>query len=166
MGTGWLVRPDLLITAGHVVYDWSRRLGPAKEMKCYIGYNGRASVMTSHVQARFAEKVVTTAEWLESNENRRKDLAFVQVDRPYTGNLRNFIFADTQESDTQALLGVVGYPGDKYLVDEVGGDDEPGAQMYEEFAPTSYDLKTSRRNMLEYRISTFGGKCLPPFSIC
>ena len=165
MGTGWLVRPDLLITAGHVVYDWGRRLGPVKEMKCYIGYNGRASVMTSHVQARFAKKVVTTVEWLEKSDNRQKDVAFVQVDRPFTGNLRNFLYTDTHESDTQ-VLGVVGYPGDKSLKDEVSDDDEAGAQMYEEFASTSYDLKTSRRNMLEYRISTFGGKCSPLSSRC
>ena len=164
MGTGWLVRPDLLITAGHVVYDWSSRLGPTKEIKCYIGYNGRASVGTSHVQARFAKKVVTTVEWLESTDNRQKDVAFVQVDPPFLGNLRIFGLADTQESDTQVLLGVVGYPGDKSLVDEVSGDNEAGAQMYEEFAPTSYDLKTSRRNMLEYKISTFGGKHSPPSS--
>ena len=44
MGSGWLIRPDLLVTAGHVVYDRNSNLGPATQIKCYIGYNGVDSV--------------------------------------------------------------------------------------------------------------------------
>lgn len=70
MGTGWLVSPDLLVTAGHVVYDWDRQLGPCTQMKCYIGYNGRDSVKSPQVQSRHGVNVVTTADWVETDINR------------------------------------------------------------------------------------------------
>lgn len=60
-----------------------------------------------------------------------------------------------------ALLGVVGYPGDKYL------NKEKGAQMYELFETVDYDLGKGAGNMLQYRISTFKGEwltgCLIPW---
>jgi V8-like Glu-specific endopeptidase len=76
MGTGWLVRPDLLITAGHVVFDYSYEYRAAVQIKCYIGYDGRNSVGGPTCQPRYGKHVVTTGEW--TNEpNRRKDLAFI-----------------------------------------------------------------------------------------
>ena len=44
MATGWLIRPDLIVTAGHVVFDRSRGYGAVTQLKCYIGYNGAGSV--------------------------------------------------------------------------------------------------------------------------
>lgn len=160
MGTGWLIRPDLLVTAGHVVYDWGRRYGAATQIRCYIGYNGRASVKTAQVQARYGVNVVTTAEWIEAANNRTRDVAFVQLDRPFTGNLRTFNFVNTPLTGHKTLLGVVGYPGDKSLRDLETGDEEQGAQMYEEYAKNDYDIEASPRHMVEYSISTFGGKIL------
>ncbi|KAI8690606.1 Serine protease [Fusarium sp. Ph1] len=161
IGTGWLIRPDLLVTAGHVVYDHGYRYGPADQIKCYIGYNGRDSVKTSAVQARYGLNVVSTAEWIESPNNRSRDVAFIQVDRPFTGNLRTFNFTKTPPSGQGIVLGVVGYPGDKSLRD-ADGEDEKGAQMYEEFAKTDFDLAASPGNMVEYRVSTFGGQSGAP----
>ncbi|KAL2684969.1 hypothetical protein Neosp_006062 [[Neocosmospora] mangrovei] len=161
IGTGWLIRPDLLVTAGHVVYDHGYRYGPADQIKCYIGYNGRDSVKTSAVQARYGLNVISTAEWIESPNNRSRDVAFIQVDRPFTGNLRTFNFTKTPPSGQGIVLGVVGYPGDKSLRD-TDGEDEKGAQMYEEFAKTDFDLAASPGNMVEYRVSTFGGQSGAP----
>ncbi|RSM11261.1 hypothetical protein CEP52_003134 [Fusarium oligoseptatum] len=161
IGTGWLIRPDLLVTAGHVVYDHGYRYGPADQIKCYIGYNGRDSVKTSAVQARYGLNVISTAEWIESPNNRSRDVAFIQVDRPFTGNLRTFNFTKTPPSGQGIVLGVVGYPGDKSLRD-ADGEDEKGAQMYEEFAKTDFDLAASPGNMVEYRVSTFGGQSGAP----
>ncbi|PNY27273.1 Uncharacterized protein TCAP_02805, partial [Tolypocladium capitatum] len=155
MGTGWLIRPDLLVTAGHVVYDWGHHFGAATQIKCYIGYNGRASVKGPDVQARFGKTIVTTAEWIKAVDNRPRDVAFIQVHKAFTGNLRAFSFVNTPASDT-CLLGIVGYPGDKSL--DSGGRTETGAQMYEQFKKTKYGLDSSQRHMLEYRVSTFGGQ--------
>ncbi|RGP72925.1 glutamyl endopeptidase [Fusarium longipes] len=70
MGTGWLIRPDVLVTAGHVVYDWGRRYGAASQIRCFIGYNGRASLQTAQVQARYGVKVISTEGWLQDAGNR------------------------------------------------------------------------------------------------
>ncbi|GJD05095.1 ATP synthase F1 [Colletotrichum higginsianum] len=160
MGTGWLIRPNLLVTAGHVVYDWSRGLGEAREIRCYIGYSGAASVGKPHVQTRSATKIVTTAEWLstKADRTRAKDVAFIQVDRDFEGNLSLFKYSiNTPVAGRGSNLGVVGYPGDKSLRNEDTGENEMGAEMYEAFQDTDYDIGKSQRNMIEYKISTYGG---------
>ncbi|TDZ31010.1 Glutamyl endopeptidase [Colletotrichum spinosum] len=162
MGSGWLIGPDTVVTAGHVVYDWGHRLQSAIEIKCYIGYSGKASVGTSAVQARFGERIITTAEWIEAAGNRTHDLAFIKVNRPFTGNLGNFSFRDTPLVGRGASVGVVGYPGDKYLEGVNGQNGEKGAQMYEEFAATDYSLEKSERHMIEYQVSTFAGQSGAP----
>ncbi|KAF5644352.1 glutamyl endopeptidase [Fusarium sp. NRRL 25303] len=156
MGTGWLIRPDLLVTAGHVTYDWGRRLGPADQIKCYIGYNGKESVRSPQVQARYGAKVVTPAGWIETSSNRQQDVAFIQLDRPFTGNLRLFSYLDTPQTGNGIYLGIVGYPGDRML------QDEQGAQMYEEFARSDYNIGDSPHHMVEYSISTFAGQAGAP----
>ena len=163
MGTGWLIRPDLLVTAGHNVYNWSagangEGLGKAVYIKCYIGYHGRDLVGTPAVQQRLAKNVVTTAEWLTSKDNRHRDVAFIQVDRPFEGNLRLFSYLPTPKSGDE-MLGVVGYPADKILID-TDGREEKGAVMYEQFTDVQYNLEDPKNKptMLKYRISTFGGK--------
>lgn len=152
IGTGWLIRPDLVVTGGDVVYSTSQNLGACTQMKCYIGYNGRESIKTPRVQSRYGVNVATTAKWLETDQNRSRDVAFIQINRPFEGNLGTFKFEATPLSGENVKLGIVGYPGDKTFGDEAGG------RMYAEFANTSYDLSESPGNLLDYRISTFGGK--------
>ncbi|KAK0724125.1 trypsin-like cysteine/serine peptidase domain-containing protein, partial [Lasiosphaeris hirsuta] len=166
IGTGYLVSPDTFITAGHCVFDRSsdgkNGFGRVKSMKCYIGYRGRASINEpdSDVQARTAVRTITTSEWIKDGE-RRRDVAFVRIDEPFEGrfgvkSLRPFIFQDTPVQEDGALLGVVGYPGDKSL------DNENGAEMFELFETVDYDLTKSDMDMLEYRISTFKGQSGAP----
>ncbi|KZL65429.1 atp synthase f1 [Colletotrichum incanum] len=162
MGSGWLINPDTVVTAGHVVYDWGYRLQSAIEIKCYIGYSGRGSVGSSNVQARFGERIITTAKWIEAAGNRTHDIAFIKVNRPFSGNLRNIPFKETPVFAKGVNLGVVGYPGDKYLEGKNGESGEKGAQMYEEFAPTDYNIEKSERHMIEYQVSTFAGQSGAP----
>ncbi len=48
MATGWLISPNTLAIAGHVLYDHSgndgKGFGKVKTMQCYIGYIGRDSL--------------------------------------------------------------------------------------------------------------------------
>ncbi|KAJ7328993.1 hypothetical protein DFH08DRAFT_1084441 [Mycena albidolilacea] len=163
MGTGWLIRPDLLVTAGHVVYDKAYGCRAATQIKCYIGYNGVQSVPKQGdvveaipaVQPRYGSKVVTTASWIEDSDARPRDVAFIQVHKDFVGSLNVFKFADTI-SPSVVRLGVVGYPGDKAL------NGESGAQMYELFDNTSIDLDTTPRNMITYKVSTAGGQSGAP----
>ncbi|KAI8627468.1 trypsin-like serine protease [Xylariaceae sp. FL1651] len=166
MGTGWLIAPDLLVTAGHNVFNWAHGeegLGRAVHIKCYIGYHGRDSINSPIVQCRSAKKVVTTAEWLTSKDNRHRDVAFIQVDRAFEGNLRVFSYKATPKAGDE-MIGVVGYPADKSITDS-DGREEKGAMMYELFNDVQYNLEDKKNNalqMLKYRISTFGGQSGAP----
>jgi len=155
IGTGWLIADDLLVTAGHCAYDWGNDMGPAVTVKAYMGYSGKASIGNNSVQFRMGKRIVTTAAWLQSEgKDRTSDVAFIQLDRPFKGNLNKISFEDTPTRGT-AKLGVVGYPGDKER------DGEHGADMFEQFADVNYDLEKSIRHMLEYKISTYGGMYHP-----
>ncbi|KAJ9608503.1 hypothetical protein H2200_007491 [Cladophialophora chaetospira] len=154
MGTGWLIRPDLLVTAGHCVYDWSQDggLGRAVSVKAWIGYNGKKSINSRSVQFRQGVQIVTTSGWLSSADNRTNDVSFVRLDSPFVDPpatpLTPFRFAGTPGTGTD-ILGVVGYPGDMSF------NGEKGAQMYEEFGLVKFDITTSDQHMLNYRISTY-----------
>ncbi|KAH0031796.1 hypothetical protein KCU78_g2706, partial [Aureobasidium melanogenum] len=154
MGTGWLIRPDLLVTAGHVVFDHSKNYRATVQIKCYIGYNGKASVSSSTCQPRYGQRVITTREWTKT-PNRGKDVAFIQVTKPFEGNLNLFSYVDTPVSD-KTTLNIVGYPGDKAF------DNEYGAQMYELSDKTTYDLNDNNLHMIHYQISTYGGQSGAP----
>ncbi|KAF7554159.1 hypothetical protein G7Z17_g3099 [Cylindrodendrum hubeiense] len=162
MGTGWLIRPNLLVTAAHVVYHLGDEggFGPIKQIKCYIGYNGRASVASNQVQVRYGQFVVLPAEWLKAPDNRTRNVAFVRLENPFHGDLRLFSFSSTPEVG-ESVLGLVGYPRDHFIFDdEIVG--EFGAQIYEQFYSVSYDLLRNNHHMIEYKISTYLGLCGAP----
>ena len=154
MGTGWLIRPDLLVTAGHMVFDWENKFGRCIEVKAYVGYNGCASVLEGKAQFQRGKKVVTTIDFLEDEDNRQADVAFIQLDKPFK-DVNPITFAPTPETGNE-ILGVVGYPGDKVK------DMEPGAQMWAEFKKTSWNLSDDKLHMLKYRINTAKGNCVSP----
>lgn len=166
MGSGWLIEPDLMVTAGHNVYNWAgpdgdTPLGQAVTIQCHIGYHGEDSVGNDpSVQSRMAKRCVTSAEWLQNKKNRHRDFAIIQVDRPFTGNLRLFRFENTPSQGNESI-GVVGYPGDMRIRNK-SGKMEAGALMYMQFAGTAYNRNTSKLGLLTYRISTFGGQSGSP----
>ena len=130
MGTGWLVKPDVLVTAGHCTYDWSHALGRATEVKAYIGYNGKASVSSKggNVQFRTGKRIVTPEGWLKERGAKNFDVGFIQVNEPFTG-ITTIKYKNTP-AEGEETLGVVEYPGD--LKDK---NREKGACMYEMFLP-------------------------------
>jgi hypothetical protein len=131
MGTGWLIRPDLLVTAGHCSYDWSHNLGRATEVKAYIGYKGNESIKTPNVQFRHVSRIVTTMGWLRGKGAKNFDVSFMRLDKPFTG-VTPLKYKETPPAG-EAEIGVVGYPGD--LQDMV--TKEKGANMYEMFLKVS-----------------------------
>lgn len=142
MGTGWLIRPDILVTAGHCAYDWKRQLGRATEVQCYVGYDGRQSVKSPNVQFRSVKRVVTTEGWIKAKGQRSFDVSFMQVDRPFTG-IRPVEFDSTPDK-ANTTIGVVGFPSD--LTD--GDSGERGAHMYEMFLPVRDQCASLNRGPL------------------
>ncbi|KAJ4293978.1 hypothetical protein N0V90_007667 [Kalmusia sp. IMI 367209] len=157
-GTGWLIRPDLMVTAGHCVFDWGHSLGPVVQIQAYVGYNGKDSVtdLKAKVQFRTGKRVATTLEWVTAKGQRKFDVGFVQLDAPFT-NVTPWKFDETPLSGSYKL-GVVGYPGD--LSDPK--TKEMGAQMYEMYLNTNYHLAESHLQMIQYEIDTAGGNSGSP----
>lgn len=52
IATGWLIRPDLIVTAGHVACDFDHGFGLLKSIKVYIGYDGAKTIHSNNVQYR------------------------------------------------------------------------------------------------------------------
>jgi V8-like Glu-specific endopeptidase len=156
MGTGWLIRKDLVVTAGHNVYSTSYG-GKANQIKCWVGYYGRDSINEREVQHRKALNVVTTARWFQEGPGpdcRIRDVALIQVSVPFEGKLRLFPFISAPEKLTFHLR-VVGYPGD---LPKDTDKKEKGSSMYVGERKVNFDLNTTKNHMIEYSIDTFGGK--------
>ena len=94
MGTGWLISPDIFVTAGHCSYDWSHKMGRATEVKAYIGYKGRQSEQDPNVQFRRVQRIVTTEGWVKTKGQKCFDVSFMQVDKPFSG-ITPIKFVDT-----------------------------------------------------------------------
>ena len=146
MATGWLIAPDLLVTAGHCSYDWTYGLGKLTKVKAFIGYNGESSIPDPNVQFRSGKRVACPAEWLKGPAM-TYDVSFILVNQPFEG-VTPIKYADTPARGNMTL-GVVGYPGDL----------ERGEHMYEHFVDCQFNLAANEK-MLTYQIDTFGGKKL------
>ncbi|KAF2805958.1 uncharacterized protein BDZ99DRAFT_479970 [Mytilinidion resinicola] len=154
MGTGWLIRPDLMVTAGHIVFNHGPKFGRAAVIKAYIGYEGKKSIGTPGVQFRTGVRCVTTAGWLTRKGAKPFDVGFVKLNKPFEG-IEPIEFMETPTSGTN-MLGVVGYPGD------LEHDGERGALMHEMFVEESFNLAEQDLRMLEYTIDTYGGNSGSP----
>ncbi|RDW87140.1 trypsin-like serine peptidase [Aspergillus mulundensis] len=154
IATGFLVRDDLVVTAGHSVYDWEYNLGELIEAKVYLGYTGKQNIDNAEVEFRSGKRVATTPEWMEKGGRREANVAFIKLSKPFR-DVTPFDYRDTPESD-KMNIGVVGYAGD------LKKNGEPGAQLYECFQDEKWDLGRSKWQMLEYQIDAYGGNVGAP----
>lgn len=154
MASGWLIRPDLIVTAGHCAYDWhpGRSLGKAVSVKAYIGYYGRDSVKSRDVQFRKGVRLATTSGWIANGKDEATDVSFIQVSKPFTG-IKPFQFSQTPLHGAEQI-GVVGYPADKAY------KNEHGARMYEAYRKVTWNLSKANNHLLNYKISTYPGERL------
>ena len=72
-GTGWLIDKDLVVTAGHVIYDSKDEWGGPTSMKVCIGYNGNDR---SNLESRYGKFVAAPTEWIK-DRNFKYDVGFV-----------------------------------------------------------------------------------------
>ena len=75
MGTGWLIEDDLVVTAGHVAYDWQNILGGLISATIYLGYSSEKSVGNPGVEKRMGIRVVCLSAWITSGGDCRRDVA-------------------------------------------------------------------------------------------
>ncbi|KAH7154486.1 trypsin-like cysteine/serine peptidase domain-containing protein, partial [Fusarium sp. MPI-SDFR-AT-0072] len=155
--TGWLIMPNLIITAAHCVYDHTYDFGKAIHVRAFVGYNGKNSIDQPGVQFRRGLKVVVPKDWIISDTNRASDVAFIKVEE--FSNIVRISQQPTVGIVNKMLLSVVGYPCDKSL------GDERGAQMYEMTKTTDCDLSKTAFNLLEHTISFASGQSGSPVLI-
>ena len=72
-GTGWLITKDLVVTAGHVIYDSKDKWGGLNSMKVCIGYNGNDH---SNLESRYGKFVAAPTEWIKDLDA-KYDVGFV-----------------------------------------------------------------------------------------
>ena len=80
-GTGWLTAKDLVVTAGHVIYDSTDQWGGLTSMKVFIGYHGNDA---SNLKSRYGKFVAVPTEWVKDLDA-KYDVGFVSV--PIQGSL-------------------------------------------------------------------------------
>ncbi|KAL6412992.1 hypothetical protein AUP68_02487 [Ilyonectria robusta] len=116
IGAGWLIRPDLLVTGGDVVYDTEYQLGAATQLKCYIGYRGRDSPENSQIQSRYGRSVVTSAEWTDQLGARSRDIAFIQVTKPFVIDICTCNSLEDVKIDVPELVDPVPQPEEEPVI--------------------------------------------------
>ncbi|KAM0335043.1 hypothetical protein ACHAQA_000077 [Verticillium albo-atrum] len=179
MASGWLIRDNLLVTAGHCAYDHAHGLGRLLHVKAYIGYSGKESIRPADpdpkenyqhiyseydVQFRTGNAVVTTESWLNDGSFEAADLSFIQLSDPFTG-IYPIKYSPTPATG-KSKLGVVGFPGD-LLNPDVERSDEKGAVMWEMYLKRAEPWDTSRTSgnpegLLQYTVDTYGGNSGSP----
>lgn len=75
MGTGWLISPDIIATAGHCLFDSVYNGGCLRYIKCYFGYTGPSSV--AQCVYRWGISAAAPAEYLKSPSSEVHDVGFV-----------------------------------------------------------------------------------------
>ncbi|KAK6532792.1 hypothetical protein TWF281_006968 [Arthrobotrys megalospora] len=148
IATGWLIAPDTVVTAGHCAYDWSYGLGHLVEVKVYLRYAGKQSVLEDTAELRYGKYVTVPTEYLKGPRD-HYDVSFIRLHEPFE-DVQPLEYSETPRRGNDTL-GVVGYPADRDL----------GEYMYEDFETVEYDL--ARNNMLlSYSIDTAGGNSGSP----
>jgi V8-like Glu-specific endopeptidase len=147
-GSGWLIADNLLVTAAHCVYDHVNNLGPATQIRAYVGYHGKESVTKDNkVQLRHGKVVVAPSSWV-NGKARINDFALIKLSEAFT-EVKPISFQPTPLKGTEKL-SVVGYPVDK----QEGGD--LGALMYCCSETVTFD-RAKTGGLLSYKISTYPG---------
>ncbi|KAF2877316.1 hypothetical protein BDV95DRAFT_558920 [Massariosphaeria phaeospora] len=148
MATGWLIEDDIVVTAGHCLYD--SKGGYLQYIKAYVGYIGpeSAAKRDKNCQMRLGKFAAAPVEYIKTY-GLVHDVGFIQLERPFDG-ITPFRFEDTPVASKGMDLGVVGYPGDI----------NDGNEMYEHWAVTKIDV--ARNGFLSYEIDTANGESGSP----
>ena len=73
IGTGWLISPTLIVTAGHCAFESGQAL---KYIKVYFGYSGPESIGKAESTYRYGTRVAMPSEYLKA-EAATHDVSFV-----------------------------------------------------------------------------------------
>ncbi|WP_181832670.1 trypsin-like serine peptidase [Bosea caraganae] len=140
IGTGWLVGPRTLITAGHCVYDRKQLGGWAHKITVTSGRDRERAPFGSKVSARFS----TLSPWLE-RQDADFDIAAIHLEQAFFTDQEVFRVGSFTDAElTDFLVNVSGYPA------------SPGNGMELYWAKNRIKAVTPRR--IFYDVDTSGGQ--------
>lgn len=146
VGTGWLVGPRTIITAGHCVFDANQMGGWARSITVTPGRNGTDKPFGSFVATRFS----TTDRWQQA-QDADFDMAAIHVEPANALPASHGWFAVgsfPNEALMNQFVNVSGYPSDK----------ASGAEQW--WARNRIKAATPRR--IFYDVDTMGGQSGAP----
>jgi len=97
MGTGWLIAPNVLVTAGHCAF--ARGFNRAVSIRAYQGYNGKPSIGSENVQYRYGIQVAPTPRWVEGF-TKPGDFSVIKLNKPFD-SAQPLTYHDTPEKGSQ-----------------------------------------------------------------
>jgi glutamyl endopeptidase len=144
IGTGWLVGPRTILTAGHCVHSGRFYGGWAREITASPGRNGASLPYGTITSTRFASLDV----WVE-REDPDFDIGCIHLDEPIGERLGWFALGALPPSDLEGyLVNVSGYPADRGA----------GAEQYHH---RNRILRVAERRLF-YDVDTYGGQSGAP----
>jgi V8-like Glu-specific endopeptidase len=151
VGTGWLVSPRLVITAGHCVFLHDEG-GWASQIEVIPGRNGTERPFGSAVSYDFR----SVEQW-QFDRDRDYDYGAILLpeDRRYGDQLGWFGFAAREDSQFSGItLNLSGYPGDG---GKAGPERQQGTQWF-----NSRAVEDVYEKQISYEIDTYGGQSGSP----
>jgi endonuclease G len=157
LGTGWLVRPDVVVTNRHVAAEFGRNDGTSFVFKQGIsGSQMKASVDFLEEIGSTRERTFRLNRILHIEDADGPDLAFVSVTPTGEHSLAAPIRLSTH-SENNEMVAVIGYPArdsripDQQLMDEIFGN------VYDKKRLAPGQLTGSDSTSLRHDCSTLGG---------
>jgi glutamyl endopeptidase len=150
IGTGWLVSPRLVLTAGHCVYMADEDGWPT-QIEVIPGRNGTVRPFGSAISRDFR----SVTGWTQDNDsNYDYGAILLPADKRYGEQLGWFGYANRQDDHLRGItLNLAGYPGD-------GGkppNQQDGTQWFH-----SRGVKDVMDRQITYEIDTYGGQSGAP----
>jgi V8-like Glu-specific endopeptidase len=143
-GTGWLVAPRTVITAGHCVWMHNQG-GRVASIRVMPGRNG--SAMETPFKSCLATHVRTTVKWIEDKDSDR-DYGCILLPKSFMDYSSLGAFGYASLSDLEGMIvNLSGYPGDK----------PTGTQWFH-----SRTIKSAESSRFYYDIDTAGGQSGAP----
>ena len=162
VGTGVLIGPNIVLTAGHVVFPRDRRSAPS-EIEVIPGLNGGQAPYGGFK----GTKIWVHPRW-QSNFEIQSDIAAIHFDQPIGQNIGWFALASRTPDDLRYTWAhVTGYPGEK--LDKVAAATPGGreaapvqaAQLWHHAAP----ILNVQNNRVFYAADTTPGQSGAPIYI-